>query len=151
MTEEEITHAFNRFGEGKGTKVDSLSLSDFPRLLIDYYQEVEFTEVDRADDGDMLLFQYGTYDWGNGPFFEVDFTRQFYQFFTDAEDHEILQQSFTFYFDPEPFRHIDSFNLWSNAVASLSEFEGAIVNSQGYREAVAQRPQRFEISIEDVS
>lgn len=58
MTEEEITHAFNSFGEGKGIKVDSLSLSDFPCLLIDYYQEVEFTEVHRADDGDMLLFQY---------------------------------------------------------------------------------------------
>lgn len=147
---EEIAKGFASFAEKKDIDSDDLSLSDFPRLIIDYYTDIEFPELDRAEDADMLLFQYGTYDWGDGPFFEVDFTRQFYQFFPDAEDHEILQQSFTFYFDPEPFRHIDSFNLWSNAVASLSEFEGAIVNSQGYREAVAQRPQRFEISVEDV-
>ena len=150
MTEEEITHAFNSFGDGKGIKVDSLSLSDFPRLLIDYYQDVEFTEVDRADNGDMLLFQYGTYDWGDGRYFEIGFTRQFYQIFGDAADHEVIQQSFTFYFDPERFQHIGSFDLWSNAAATLALYEKAIASSQGYRQALGHRAERFEISISDV-
>ena len=150
MNEDKITEAFCGYAERKVINLDELSLSDFPRLIIEYYSELEFPELDRADDGDMLLFQYGTYDWGDGPFFEVDFTRQFYQFFADAEDHEIIQQSFTFYFDPERFRHIEPFDLWSNTVTSFSEFEAAIVNTQGYREALAHPPEKFEISIEDV-
>lgn len=150
MTEEDINRSFNSFAEGKGINTSDLSLSDFPRLLIDYYKDVEFTEVDRADDGEMLLFEYGTYDWGEGRFFEVGFTRQFYQFFADAEDHEVIQQSFTFYFEPERFQHIESFDLWSNAAATLAEYEKAIVGSEGYLEALRRRPERFEISIEDV-
>lgn len=149
MTEEEITQTFNRFVQGKGLNVDDLSLSDFPRLLIDYYREVEFAEVDRADDGDMLLFQYGTYDLGAGRYFEVDFTRQFYQVFTDTEDHEVIQQRFTFYFDPTSFQQIPSFDLWSNAVANVEEFEKKIGASDGYREAVQRQAARFEISIDD--
>jgi hypothetical protein len=28
-------------------------------------------------DGDLLLAQFGTYDWGSGEYFELDLTRQF--------------------------------------------------------------------------
>jgi hypothetical protein len=150
MNEGKVTDAFDSYAEKAGINLDDLSLSDFPRLLIDYHKDVEFPDVSRADDGDMLLFQYGTYDWGGGRFFEIDFTRQFYQFFTDTDDHEIIQQRFTFYFDPEKFCHIASFDIWSNAVASLAEFEATIVNSQGYQEAVGHCAEKFEISTEDV-
>jgi hypothetical protein len=149
MTEDEITQAFRSFAGGKAINLDGLSLSDFPRLLIDYHKDVEFPDISRADDGDMLLFQYGTYDWGDGRFFEIDFTRQFYQLFTDTEDHEVIQQRFTFYFEPTNFQQIASFNIWSNAVAGLAEFEAAIVNSQGYQKALSHRPERFEISIDN--
>ena len=145
MTQTEISKAFSVHAKGKGINLDELSLAHFPRLLIDYYVELDFPELDRADDGDMLLFQYGTYDRGDGLFFEIDFTRQFYQFFADDEDHEIIQQSFTFYFDPDRFRHIASFDIWSNAVATLDDFRATILNSQGYREALAHRPEHFEI------
>jgi hypothetical protein len=149
MTEAEINQAFNTYAKGKGIDVDGLSLSDFPHLLIDYHKDVEFTEVSRADDGDMLLFQYGTYDWGEGLFFEIDFTRQFYQFFTDTDDHEIIQQSFTFYLDPKDLDHVTSFNLWSNALESIEEFETMILKSEGYIEAVRRTPEKFEISVTD--
>lgn len=44
---------------------------------IAFYGEVRADDVDLESDGDMLLFQWGTHDWGNGPMFEVDITRQF--------------------------------------------------------------------------
>jgi hypothetical protein len=33
-------------------------------------------EATAETDGDMLLFQWGTYDWGMGKSFEIDLTRQ---------------------------------------------------------------------------
>lgn len=150
MTEAEINQAFKTYAKGKGISVDDLSFSHFPRLLIDYHNDIEFPDISRADDSDMLLFQYGTYDWGEGRSFEIDFTRQFYQLFTDTEDHEIIQQSFTFYFDPKGFDHVTSFDLWSNAVENMDEFERMILNSDGYREALQRTPEKFEISIADV-
>jgi len=150
MTEAEITQAFNRFAEGKGIDLDGLSLSHFPRLLINYYKDVELPDVETTEDGDLLLFQYGTYDWGHGLFFEVDFTRQSYKSFANGEDHAIVQQRFTFYFDPQPFQNITSFDLWSNAAASLDEFEAGVRISQGYRKGLRDSPERFDMSVVDV-
>ena len=46
-------------------------------LWVAYYREVRYAGCDRANDGDMLLFQYGVYDWGDGSYVELDFVRQF--------------------------------------------------------------------------
>lgn len=47
------------------------------------------------DDGDMLLFQSGVYDWGNRKNLEIDFVRQFIK-----SENEILQLHVTFSFPP---------------------------------------------------
>ena len=39
--------------------------------------------------GDMLLYQWGTYDWGAGESFEFDITRQL--IFADDEDDDIVE------------------------------------------------------------
>lgn len=48
--------------------------------------------------GDMLLFQWGTYDWGSGRRFELSITRQFIE--NDQQDDcAISQLSLTFKFE----------------------------------------------------
>ena len=47
------------------------------------------------EDGDMLLFQWGTHDWGAGPAFEYDLTRQLVRA-DDPEDEGIIQLSLTY-------------------------------------------------------
>ena len=44
--------------------------------MLAFYESMRFDDVDLAADGDMLLYQWGTYDWGRGASFEFDITRQ---------------------------------------------------------------------------
>src|SRR5436309_3223876 len=122
---EQIADAFANYIEGKGLSLDDLSLSAFPGFILNYYRAVGFDDVVAAEDGDLVLFQYGVHNWGDGEFFEVDFTRQLM-----FEDLEILQQSFTFYFEPDPFRSIKSFSLWSHKCLDIDAFDVAIRDTE---------------------
>jgi hypothetical protein len=35
--------------------------------MIEFYVDVRADDVRLDDDGDMFLFQWGTWDWGDGP------------------------------------------------------------------------------------
>lgn len=52
-----------------------------------------------GESGDMLLFQWGTYDWGTGRHFGLNITRQFIEE-SLQDDGAISQLSLTFRFDP---------------------------------------------------
>ena len=41
------------------------------------YRSASADGCDISSDGDMLLFPWGTFDWGDGDYFEIDVTRQF--------------------------------------------------------------------------
>lgn len=150
MDEDRAEEALRSFLEGKGVNLASLSPQSFLPVFICYYREVEFPELDRLQDQDMLLFQYGTYDWGDGRFFEIDFTRQFYEFETTTEDHEIHQQSVTFYYEPRAFEKIESFNAWSNEFSDLTGFEEVIAKSIGLVRALDEPIVRLAITVEHV-
>ena len=53
-------------------------------------------------DGDMVLFQYGTNDWGSGRHFELNLTRQIiFADDTGGEDHEMWQFGLTYRYNPD--------------------------------------------------
>lgn len=104
----------------------------FPRLL-DLYTSARLdgTSIDR--DGDMLLFQWGTYDWGQGEAFEIDLTRQAMLVPEGADpcdvDPEIVQLSCRFRFPPEPLRALPPGNRWCHLPADLARFATFVLNS----------------------
>jgi hypothetical protein len=150
MDRERISEAFRSYLEGKGLKQNGLSLQSFLPIFLGYNRDVQFKEVDRSDDGDMLLFQYGTHDWGEGQFFEVDFTRQFYEVFAERDGHEIHQQSITFFFDPVGFEDIERFNTWSTEHDDFTGFENTIRNSLGFAAALTKSPVKQSVTVEHV-
>jgi hypothetical protein len=82
-------------------------------------------------DSDMLLFQWGTYDWGRGPAFEVDFTRQF---ITNDEEIATWQLSLTFRFAPDDKAiACGEGNRWCYAPADLEPFEQFVRDSQAMK------------------
>lgn len=107
---------------------------------------------------DALLFQYGTYDWGNGRHFELDITRQFAVDDTDAETDEddgggIYQLSLTFVFVPAPDRaELGSDHEWCFArdAEAVDEYEAFVRRSAAYRLLAETQPLRVEIDYEDV-
>jgi hypothetical protein len=89
---------FERLIQRSGMRVGSLSPARGLEMMLAFYRTVRFDDVDIAGNGDMLLYQWGTYDWGEGESFEFDITRQL--ILGTGEDEDIFQLSLTFKFQP---------------------------------------------------
>jgi hypothetical protein len=105
--------------------------------MISFYSNVRAEDCDIQNGGDMLLFQWGTYDWGEGEHFEFDITRQFIG--ASGEDEDIWQLSLTFKFPPENLlRELADGNRWCHGLDELTAFETFVLNSPACA-AVADR------------
>ena len=51
------------------------SINNIIKVFTENYSTVN-NKYNRDEDADMLLFQYGVYDWGDGKNLEIDFVRQ---------------------------------------------------------------------------
>src|SRR6187455_2946144 len=63
------------------TEVKLLTVNDALQLVMAFHEECQIKNVDSTDpDNDMLLFEYGIYDWqdGKGENFTISLVRQFY-------------------------------------------------------------------------
>ncbi len=91
-------HAFEEFAAARGTVLSASTVEAGLSLMFSFYEAVKPDGCD-PDDGDMLLFEWGTYDWGQGENFQVGITRQFVE--TDQEDDDAISQlSVTYRFEP---------------------------------------------------
>lgn len=94
--------------------------------MLSFYRDVRADDVDLESDGDMLLFQWGTYDWGNGPMFEVDLTRQLIR--GTGEDDEIWQLHLTYRFAPSAaLQAIGKGDRWCPTPAQAASFEELVM------------------------
>lgn len=99
-------------------------------------------------EGDMLLYQWGTYDWGKGKYFNLDLTRQFILEGTE-DDEGIFQLHLTFLYAPSPvLESVAEGNHWCRSPTDLSDFENFVRSSSSYRTALAQTPAKVELSYE---
>lgn len=95
---------------------------------------------------DLLLFQYGTYDWldGKGKAFNFNLTRQFE---IPGED-EFLQLSLTLFYNPEDFAEVEACQSWSIDFEQVNEWVKGIEQTAGYKKAINLKPTRIEINLE---
>lgn len=118
MRSAEAMSELQRRIESRGATLETLSLHDGLALMIELYKTVRVEDCDLDDDGDMLLFQWGTYDWGKGPYFEIDLTRQFAA--GAGEDDDLWQLSLTFLFWPT--RTLEAGHRWCARPEELDDF-----------------------------
>lgn len=113
-------------------------------LIIEFYHSTQVKGVDRdIQDNDMLLFQYGTYDWhdGNGSNFSLDFTRQIIL----EIEHEPYQIGFILYYPPGIVGDIGSYNRWSIADQSVGDWATEIKSTKGFKMVSSRKAKSFEI------
>jgi len=98
----------------------------------------------------MLLYQWGTYDWGNGKRFNLVLTRQF--ILEGAEDDEgIFQLHLTFLYAPtQALESLNEGNRWCRSPAQLDEFQNFVRASLAYRTALLYSPAKVELLYEGV-
>lgn len=118
------------------------------RLMLDFYRDVRTDGCKLDEDGDMLLFQWGTYGLGEGRSFRFDITRQFIlsQPEEKEDDRTMSQLSFTFHFNPSTqFDAVKSGNRWCRTPDDLKEFEAFITGGEAHREVAASRPAKVTL------
>jgi hypothetical protein len=148
MLPSQSADALDTFLRARALDVDRAPLNLVIDALLDFYATVPASGLS-GPDGDMLLFQYGVYDWGQGPFFQLDLTRQF--IVNDDGEDEISQLHCTTYFAAtDALRAIPALTAWCGSPADLPAYRQRIVASDGYRAALAARPVRRTIAWERV-
>ncbi len=123
---------FLRHIRAAGRSLKALSPSEGIALMLEFYRDVRADGCEMDSDGDILLYQWGTYDWsGNGESFEFDITRQLIS--GDGEDEDIRQLSLTFRFEPtESLRQLGEGNRWCHSLREAEEFQAYIQSSPAF-------------------
>lgn len=137
MTLEQVMEAMLELSPELRASPDAL----FPVVLELYRRE----RIDRAamdEDGDMLLFQWGVVDWGDGRRFEIDLSRQAIvpEDDDEEEDPEVRQLRCTFRYAPEPFEELLAGNRWCQTPEDLDAFRAFVLGSEALRRSSLQTP-----------
>lgn len=127
-----------------------LTVEQGVRQMLDFYRDVRAEGCDLTGDGDMLLFQWGTYDLGGERTFRFDLTRQFIVETPDG-DLPISQLSLTFHFAPSAdLDQAGEGDRWCDTPDGLGDFEAFIASSAARRAVGASRASKVELTLQDV-
>jgi hypothetical protein len=122
--------AFRRFLDVRGLSETSLSVRDGFEAMFDFYRDMR-ADGCASEDADMLLFQWGAYDWAGGTVetFELDLTRQLI-IDERGEDDDIWQLGLTFEFEPtDQLRALGKGNRWGHSTQELPQFREHVLAS----------------------
>jgi hypothetical protein len=138
MKAETARQELERFLVGRGITLASLTPAAGIEAMVSFYGAVRVTDCNLDSDGDMLLFQWGMYDWGAGLRFEVDITRQF--IVCCGDEDSIWQLQLTFAFPPtDLLRAVGKGDRWCSAPSELDDFI-SFIQSHPALAAVGSRP-----------
>ena len=115
--------------------------------MLSFYRDKRADGCAFDDDADMLLFQWGTYDWGDGDSFEFDMTRQL--IFDGSEDENTWQLHLVFKFAPTAaLRDAGSGDKWCRSTDHVPRFEQFIHSSRPYQLVSHETPRVVELEFE---
>jgi hypothetical protein len=133
-----------------GMSVSSLTTAQGIGMMLDFYRNVRADGCELDGDGDMLLFQWGHHDFGEGESFQVNITRQFMISESD-EDESMSQLSLTFHYIPSAdFVRMQNGSRWCSTPFDLEEFESFISSSEPHRAVASVRPAKVTLDFGEV-
>ncbi|MCV2357314.1 hypothetical protein LNV09_24480 [Paucibacter sp. B2R-40] len=124
--------AWNKFLSYRGSATKTLNPYELVLASLDFFATIEANGLATAPGADMLLYQWGVFDFGKGEYFEFDITRQFIAK-GQAGNEAISQFRCTAYFEPDAeLQSIPKGNLWCGSKADLSTFKKYILGSKAF-------------------
>lgn len=135
------------FEARSSTSIETLALRNGFELLLDFYREVRPSDAASAEDGgDMLLYQWGTYDWGEGSNYEINLTRQLIA--PDAEgDEDIWQLGLTYRYAPSAeLTLLGDGNEWCEQPSRLPAFGENLKSSQAFQKVLKNDHRSVELT-----
>jgi hypothetical protein len=125
---------FEMFLSTRNLHEHNLNLEDGCEAFFDFYLNLRprGRVFEQHEDADMLLFQWGTYDWGAGEHFSFNLTRQLIVR-EDAEDDDIWQLGLTFEFKPvDELRALNRGDQWCHSLRKLPDFREYVYRSAAF-------------------
>ena len=136
--------AFQAFAADRGIALSNSTPRDGLALMFSFYESVR-AEGCGGPDGDMLLFQWGTYDWGEGAHFEIGLTRQFIEEGLEDDD-AISQLNLSYRFEATPEREaLGEDNRWCHELADLPAFRAFVLSSAPWATLADAAPVAVEV------
>ena len=131
----------------KAAQLSLLSPAAAIALMLEFYRDERADGCEIGKDGDMLLYQWGSYDWGQGETFDFNITRQFMD--ADGDDEVIRQLSLTFKFAPTgSLRKLADGNRWCNSPDAINDFRKFIESSAAYRTVAEEKPAEVTLELQ---
>lgn len=146
MTPSQSASAMQAFLASRGISATLFKAPQLIESVLEFYRSVRASGLAKGPQSDMLLFQWGVYDWGMGESFEFDLTRQFISA-SDFGDGAISQLRCTAHFAPTPaLRGLSASNRWCSSVADIEPFSRFIYDSTAFRAIASATPVRVTIT-----
>ena len=130
--------------EAVGLSLDTLTAVAGTEAMLAYYAEERADGCPIDQDGDMLLFQWGTNDWGGkGPAFEISIVRQL--IVPDDEDQEPRQLDLRFRFEPAAGASLGRATRWCESPDDLPDFRRFLTESPALQAVGQLLPELVEL------
>ena len=131
MTPSTSVYAFEEFVENRSGSLPELTVRVGLAEMLSFYESVSPVGC-TIKNGDMLLYQWGTYDWGDGSQFEINITRQFIEL--GAEDDDAISQlQLAFKFPPDKdTAGLGNGNRWCNSQSEIHRFREFIFSNRAF-------------------
>jgi hypothetical protein len=138
------------FLAARGLTSSQLSVPQLVENMLSFYRTVRASGLANDPQADMLLFEWGVFNWGKGDYFQIDLTRQFIVA-DQIDDDAISQLHCTAYFTPTPeLRAIPTSHRWCHSVAEIEPFSAFILGSAAYRAVNSVSPQQVALHWERI-
>jgi hypothetical protein len=126
---------------------EALSPDELIDLSVALYREVKLEGTQHYDESDMLLFEYGCYDWydGQGECFDFSVTRQWFL----PDNDEPYQLRIQMRYDPEAFRAYGTETHWCEDDGSIDDWTNLIRSTKAFSLANSLGPQAYSIWLEE--
>ena len=123
-----------------------LDLKEIMRGVKKDYSEVDIIGLDIDNpDCDMLLFEYGNYDWtGEWEKFNISVKRQL--FFENLD--ECGYYGLTIYFDKSLVGKINEFSKWCNKKINVDKWFSEIIDTIGVEKVKGKSALKIEVELE---
>lgn len=123
--------ALHEFATRSGRDLSTADAATMVAVITDWYESERATDaIDVDENGDMLLFQWGTYDFGRGPVLVYDLTRQFIVNDSDDDDGAIWQLNCELHYAALPeIESLGEDSDWCSSPSELDDFRSLIAAS----------------------
>ncbi len=128
MQPSESEARLEQFISDSGGTFAALTGADAIRYILTFYRDIRADDCPLDEDGDMLLFQFGAYDFGQGETYRYDITRRFILSGSEGDDG-MSQLSLTVHFTVTDALRALKGNRWCSSLAQMDEFEQFIRSS----------------------